>query len=87
MPRLAEMEARRLHLSYADVLAKTAFESIEATVRKRRILFAGFMAYMGEERLWQRVMFGELVGGKGCSGTQEKYWMVRLEEDMSACGI
>ena len=52
-------------LSYADALAKTASESIKAIVRKRRILFAGFVARMGEERLLQRVMFGELVGGKG----------------------
>ena len=54
-------------LSYADALAKTASESIEAIVRKRRILFAGFVARM-RERLPQRVMFGELVGGKGYSG-------------------
>ena len=59
-------------LSYADALAKTASESIEAIVPKRRILFAGFVARTGEERLPQRVMFGELVGGKGYSGGQEK---------------
>ena len=58
-------------LSYADALAKTASESIEAVVRKRRILIEGFIARMGEERLSQRVMFGELVGGKGYSGGQE----------------
>ena len=52
-------------LSYTDALAKTASESIEATVGKRRLLFARFVARMGEERLPQRVMFGELVGGKG----------------------
>ena len=34
-------------LSYANALAKTASESIEAIVRKRRILFAGFVARMG----------------------------------------
>ena len=38
-------------LSYADALAKTASESIEAIVRKQRILCAGFVARMGEERL------------------------------------
>ena len=38
-------------LSYADVLAKTSSESIEAIVRKQRILFGGFVARMGEERL------------------------------------
>ena len=74
-------------LSYANALAKSASESIEATVRKRRILFAGFVARMGEERLPQTVMFGELVGGKGYPGGQEKDWMVRLKEDMSAFGI
>ena len=42
---------------------------------------------MGEERLPQRVMFGELVGGKGYSGGQEKDWMVHLKEDMSLFGM
>ena len=67
---------------YADALAKTASESIEAIVRKRRIPFGGFVARMGEERLPQRVMSGELVGGKGYSGGQEKDWMVHLKEDI-----
>ena len=58
-------------------LAKTASESIEAIVRKRRILFAGFVARMGEERLPQRVMLGELVGGKGYSGGQRRTgWLI-----------
>ena len=74
-------------LSYADVLAKTASESMEAIVRKRRILFAGFVARMGEERLPQRVMFGELVRGKGYSEEQEKDWPSYLKEDMSVFGM
>ena len=53
--------------SHADAFAKTAFESIETTGRKRRILFAGFVARMGGKRLPQRVVFGKLVGGKGYS--------------------
>ena len=48
----------------ADALAKTASESMRAIMRKRRILFAGFVARMGEDRLPQRVMLGELVGCK-----------------------
>ena len=32
-------------------------------------------------------MFGELVGGKGCSWGQEKDWMVYLKEVMSAFGM
>ena len=74
-------------LSHADALAKTASESIQAIVRKRRILFAGFVARIREERLPQRVMFGELVVGKGYSGGQEKDWMDHLEEDMSVFGM
>ena len=56
-------------------------------MRKRRILFAGFVARMGEERLPQRVMFGGLVGGKGYSGGQEKDWMAHLKADMLVFGM
>ena len=52
-------------LSYADALAKRASGSMEAIVRNRGILFAGFVARMREERLPQRVMFGASFGGKG----------------------
>ena len=65
-------------LSYADALAKTAPESIEATVRKRRILFARFVARMDKEGLPQRVMFEELLGRKGLLRAQEKDRMVHL---------
>ena len=40
--------------SYADAPAKTYSENIEAIVRKRRVLFAGFVSRMGEERMPQR---------------------------------
>ena len=56
-------------------------------MRKRRILFAVFVARMGEERLPQRVRFGELVGGKGYSGGQEKDWVAHLKKDMSVFGM
>ena len=57
-------------LSYANALLRTDSESVETTVRRRSILFAGFVARMGEERLPRRVMFGEMLGGKGYSGGQ-----------------
>ena len=74
-------------LSYASALLRTDSESIETTVRRRRILFAGFVTRMGEERLPKRVMFGEMVGGKGYSGGQEWDWMRYLEEDLKEFGI
>ena len=70
-------------LSYADALSKTGCESVETRVRKRRILFAGFVARMGNERLPKRVMFGELEGGKGYVGGQEQDWIGCLEHDLS----
>ena len=59
-------------ISYLDTFIKTGSESIEATLRRRRILFAGFVARMEDTRLPKCVMFGELVGGAGCVGGQEK---------------
>ena len=59
-------------ISYLDTLIKTGSESIEATLRRRRILFAGFVARMEDTRLLKCVMLGELVGGAGCVGARKK---------------
>ena len=45
-------------ISYLDTLIKTGSESIEATLRRRRILFPGFVARMEDTRLPKCVMFG-----------------------------
>ena len=49
-------------LSYADALTKTAPESIEAIVRKRRILFAGFETYGGGASSTEGVVWGACWG-------------------------
>ena len=59
-------------ISYLNTIIKTGSESTETTLRRRRILFAGFVARMEDTRLLKSVMFGELVGGAGCVGGQEK---------------
>ena len=59
-------------ISYLDTLIKTKSESIEATLRSRRILFTGFVARMEDTRLPKCVMLGELVGDAGCVGGHEK---------------
>ena len=74
-------------ISYLDTLVKTGSESIEATLRKRRILFAGFVVRMEDTRLPKCVMFGEVVGGAGSAGGQEKEWMGCLLDDLRAFGI
>ena len=62
---------------------KTGSESIEAIMRRKRILLMGFVARMEDTRLPKCVMFGELVGGAGCVGGQEKEWMGCLLDDLS----
>ena len=74
-------------ISYLNTLVKTASESIEATLRRRRVLFAGFVAGMEDTRLPKCVMFGEMVGGAGCVGGQEKEWMGCFLDGLRAFGI
>ena len=74
-------------IPYLGTLLKTGSESIEATLRRRRILFAGFVVRMGETRLPKSVMFGEMVGGAGCVGGHEKEWMECFLDDLRAFGI
>ena len=52
-------------ISYLDTLIKT---SIEVTLRRRRILFAGFVARMEDTRLPKCEMLGELVGARSAWG-------------------
>ena len=66
---------RRLHYTSDDMntsattaLYRTptrlpASDSTEAVVGKRKMMFVGFVARTGEERLTQRVMFGQVVLG------------------------
>ena len=74
-------------ISYLDTLIKTGSESIEATLRRRRILFAEFVARMEDTRLPKGVMFGEMVGAAGCVGDQEKEWIGCFLDHPRAFGI
>ena len=69
-------------ISCLDTLVKTGSVSIEATLRRRRILFAEFVARMEDTRLPKCLMFGEMVGGAGCVGGQEKEWMGCFLDDL-----
>ena len=61
-------------VSYLDTLIfKTGSESIEATLRKRRILFTGFVARAWRIRDCRKVRdVRRIGGGAGCVGGQEK---------------
>ena len=74
-------------ISYLDTLVKTGSESIEATLRRRRILFAGFVARMEDTRLPKKCNVRRKVGGAGCVGGQEKEWIGCFLDDLRAFGI
>ena len=74
-------------ISYLDTLLETGSKSIEATLHRRRILFAGFVARMEDTRLLKCVMFGEMVEGAGCVGGQEIEWVGCFLDDFRAFGI
>ena len=59
-------------ISYLDTLIKTRSESIEATLRRGRIFFAGFVAGMEDTRLPKCVMFREMVGSRAVWGARKK---------------
>eukprot|EP00752_Nemacystus_decipiens_P015067 g13423.t1 len=75
-------------LSYAETLLRTGCEeTIEATVRKRRLCFAGFVMRMDDDRLPKRVLLRTLATGKGYRGGQGSDWVSRLREDLLAFGM
>ena len=60
-------------MSYAKALKKAQCESVETTIRKRRLLFAAAVQRTTNERLTHRVMFGTLAGGENSGpGRTEK---------------
>ena len=68
-------------MSYAKALKKAQCESVEATIRKRRLLFAG--AVQNNERLTRRVMFGTMADGENPGpGRPEKNWAQCLVDDL-----
>ena len=60
-------------LSYKDALEQTECESIETTMRTRRLLWSGALLRMGDHRIPKRVTSGELENaGKRGPGGKEK---------------
>ena len=51
-------------MSYAKALKKAQCESVETTIRKLRLLFAGAVQWTTNERLPHRVTFGTMAGGE-----------------------
>ena len=75
-------------LSYEDALQRTKCESIEATMRTRRLLWVGALLRIGDQRLPKRVMSGELENaGKRGPGGEEKEWTDCVADDLRLFGV
>ncbi|CAB1104076.1 unnamed protein product [Ectocarpus sp. CCAP 1310/34] len=73
--------------SYAQTLKRVECQSVEATIRQRRLLFAGAMARQPDGRLPKRLVLGELAGGeKRRSAGQEQNWPKCVLDDLKAFG-
>ena len=74
-------------LSYAQAIKKTGCQSVEATIRQRRLLFAGAVARQPAGRPPKRLMDDKLVGGEDPGkGRPEQNWMDCLKDDFQAFG-
>ena len=68
----------RVHGSYrkmscAKALKKTGSQSVEATIRQRRLLFAGALARQGDKRLPKRLLFAERLEGGENPGPGQRH--------------
>ena len=75
-------------ISYNRALEITRCESIETTLRTRRLLWAGTLLRMSGRRLPKRIMFGNLEGAvRRGPGGKEKEWTDCVQSDIRAFGI
>ena len=66
-----------------QALKMTRCESIDTTIRKRRLFFAGGVARQSKERLPSRVMVGTIAGVENLRpGGQSKTWHRCIVEDL-----
>ena len=75
---------RTYHLmSYAKAFKKAHCESVETTIRNRRLLFAEALQRTNNERLPRRVIFGTMAGGENPGqGRPETNWAHCLVDDL-----
>ena len=81
--------ASKYHLYSTTVaLEITVCESIETTLRTRRLLWEGTLLRMSGGRLPKRIVFGNLEGAvRRGQGGKEKKWTDCVQSDIRAFGI
>ena len=70
-------------MSYTEALKKAQCESVETTICKRRLLFAGAVQRTTNERPTPRLMFRTIAGGENPGpGRPENNWAQCLADDL-----
>ena len=91
LPRIIGAQRKRPDhrmTSYNRALEITQYESIETTLRTRRLLWAGALIRMSSGRLPKRIVFGNLQGAvRRGRGGKEKEWTDGAQSDIWAFGI
>lgn len=81
--RIAKNKRTDYPISYLGTLVKTGSESVEVTLRKMRVLLAGFVSRMENTRLPKSVMLVQLVRANqwiiSSQGTNKWYKTVKQE--------
>ena len=75
-------------MSYAKALKKTGSQSVEATIRQRRLLFAGALARQGDKRLPKWLLFAERLEGEEDPGPGQpaQHWQKSFRDDFKVFG-
>ena len=70
-----------------EVFSRSKTTSIEATLHKTRLRWAGHVSRMPEHRLPKIAMFGELEQGKRNRGSPRKTYRAQLKNTLQACNL
>ena len=73
--------------SYSSILKQYRLDSMETTVKLRRLKWAGSVMRMKDNRLPKIMMFGELAGVERSMGGQPSQWKTELLTDMIDFGL
>jgi hypothetical protein len=84
---LAISRKRRIdHVRYVDMIDKFELTSIEAYIRKQRLLYAGRLIRMDNSRLPKIIFFSDIQGQRR-KGPPTKTWRDNVKDDLDKFGI
>ncbi|KAJ4938360.1 hypothetical protein JOQ06_002980 [Pogonophryne albipinna] len=77
----------RDRVPHSEVLSKTNWRSIEATITQHQLRWLGHVVRMPSNRLPRRVLYGQLHHGRRSAGGQKKCYKDQLKTALKKCKI